>query len=56
MGFTPTDPWSTQFEYLSYDSVNFIEGMGSILVFIWVGMIWAIMLAIVHLFRINCSC
>ena len=30
MGFTPTDPWSESFSWLDYDSVNFVEGMGSL--------------------------
>ena len=30
MGFTPTDPWSESFSWLDYDSVNFVEGMGSV--------------------------
>ena len=30
MGFTPTDAWSDSFAWLDYDSVNFVEGMGSL--------------------------
>ena len=31
LGMTETDPWSPNFEILCYETVNFIEGMGSIL-------------------------
>ena len=31
IGLTETEPWSTNFAWLGYESVNFIEGMGSIL-------------------------
>ena len=33
MEFTPTDYWSPEFEWLGYDSTNFIEQMGSISIF-----------------------
>ena len=29
MGFSPTESWSTQFEKLNYETINFLEGMGS---------------------------
>ena len=32
-GFTETEPWSQNFDWLSYGSVNFIDSMGSITVF-----------------------
>ena len=31
--FTETEPWNTQFEWLGYDSANFINLMGTILIF-----------------------
>ena len=31
IGLTETEPWSQNFEFLRYETVNFIEGMGSIL-------------------------
>ena len=31
IGLTETEPWSQNFEFLQYETVNFIEGMGSIL-------------------------
>ena len=30
VGFTPTDPFSINFEVLGYGSLNFLEGLGSI--------------------------
>ena len=37
--FTETDPWSTRFSTMGYKTINFIEGMGSITLFIWIGTI-----------------
>ena len=31
IGLTETEPWSTNFAWLGYESINFIEGMGSLL-------------------------
>ena len=31
--FTEVGSWSTNFEWLGYDSVNFLEGLGSIAIF-----------------------
>ena len=31
-GFTQSDPWSDQFAWLGYDSSNYVELMGSLLV------------------------
>ena len=50
-GFTETEPWSIKFLELGYETVNFIEGMGSIILFIWIG---AAYLAIVVLFYFVC--
>ena len=33
MEMTPTDFWSTEFEFLGYDSCNFLELMGSLGIF-----------------------
>ena len=33
MNFTETESWSTNFEWLGYDSVNFLEGLGIIAFF-----------------------
>lgn len=35
--FTETDPWSARFSAMGYKTINFIEGMGSITLFIWIG-------------------
>ena len=37
--FTPTEPWSMNFNWLGYETLNFIENMGSI-------MVWATILLI----------
>lgn len=47
-GFTATDPWSTQFEYLAYESINFVEGLGSIALTIWIGGPYLIFVALRH--------
>ena len=51
-GFTETEPWSIKFLELGYETVNFIEGMGSIILFIWIGVAY---LAIVVLFYFVCK-
>ena len=33
MGFSEMPAWSPNFEWLGYESVNFVDGMGSILIF-----------------------
>ena len=49
-GFTETEPWSEKFLYLGYETVNFIEGMGSIILFIWVLTVYIAIVALVHYF------
>ena len=46
-GFTPTGPWSERFVYLRYETVNFIEGMGSIILFIWIGTVYLTLVILV---------
>ena len=53
-GFTPTEPWSVSFEYLDYESINFIEGLGSINLCFWLGTLYLIFIA--GLYRCKCQC
>ena len=46
LGFTPTEPWSEQFVFLEYETVNFIEGLGSIMIFFWMGAVFLIIVLI----------
>ena len=48
-GFTETRPWSENFGKLGYDSINFIEGMGSISLFFSLGIIWTILVLILYM-------
>ena len=52
-GFTETDPWSVNFGWLGYDSLNFVEGMGSISLFIWLLLVYLILIAIWPLIKCN---
>ena len=52
--FTPTEPWSDGFEKLSYETLNFMDGMGSILIFIWIGIVITIIVALLRIFRKKC--
>ena len=52
--FTPTEPWSTSFEYLDYGSVNFLEGMGSIALFIWIGALYVLLVITIYFCKITC--
>ena len=53
-GFTPTKPWSKSIEYLDYDSINFIEGLGSINLCFWLGTVYLVLIAL--LYRCKCQC
>lgn len=55
-GFTETEPWSSKFEELGYETVNFMEGMGSIILFLWIGLIYLTIVAIVALVRRKTAC
>ncbi len=41
-GFTETDSWNIRFEWLGYETINFVEGMGSLIIFAFMGIIYAI--------------
>ena len=57
LGFTPTAPWSEQFVFLEYETVNFIEGLGSIMIFFWLGAIYLIMVLIAKVLnKQSCCC
>ena len=34
VGFTEVGSWSVRFEWLGYESLNFIQGLGSIVIFV----------------------
>ena len=46
-GFTETEPQSDKFELLGYETSNFIEGMGSIMLFFWAWFIYIILVALI---------
>ena len=46
MGFTPTPAFTPNFEYLGYETYNFIENMGSIILFMWIGGLFFLYLVI----------
>ena len=50
-GFTATEPWSDKFELLRYETINFIENMGSIILFIWIGFVYLLLVALVSFLR-----
>ena len=52
--FTPTEPWSDGFEKLGYETVNFMDGMGSILIFVWIGILFVIIVAFLSIFKTKC--
>ena len=51
LGFTKTEPWSEKFNYLDYESINFIEGMGSIMIMMWLGFLYLILVFIIKMIR-----
>ena len=56
MGFSPTEPWSTSFDLLNYETINFLEGMGSIQIFIWLGCLYILIVYVIYRLqkKINC--
>ena len=58
IGLTETEPWSTNFAWLGYESVNFIEGMGSILlvsIYLAINGVVALLLALSNR-KVRCRC
>ena len=55
-GFTPTEPWSAAFAYLDYDSINFIELLGSINICFWLGTLYIVTVALLYYLKIKCKC
>ena len=51
-GFTPTDPYTVNFGWLGYDSINFVEGMGSISLFLWIIILYILFVAVIKLLKI----
>ena len=48
-GFTPTEPYTVNFGWLGYDSINFIEGMGSISLFLWIALLYILTVSVVYI-------
>ena len=42
MNFTPTEPWAFGFEMLDYGSRNVLELMGSVVIIMWIGFIYLV--------------
>ena len=34
LGYSPTDFWNERFDWLGYNSVNFVENMGSLILYL----------------------
>lgn len=51
-GFSEMPSWSENFEWLGYESINFVEGMGSIIIFA----AWFLIQIIVSLVALRLSC
>ena len=51
---TPTEPWSEQFSYLGYESLNFFENMGSIMLYLWIGAAQILIVIILYLLKVKC--
>ena len=56
VGFTPTDPFRVNFEWLGYESLNFLEGMGSISILILVGLAYILLMIVLRAFKCNQKC
>ena len=51
---TPTEPWSEQFDNLGYGSSNFFENMGSIMVYMWFGAVYILVVLVLHRLKVKC--
>ena len=54
--FTGDWSWSTNFEWIGYDTVNFLVGIGSIAFFLLVQMLVHLVLVVKTVARIKCPC
>ena len=52
--FTETDAYSESFATLGYESSNFVEGMGSIIIFAFIQIIMVLLTLITIMFAIRC--
>ena len=50
VGFTPTDPYTINFEWLGYETLNFLEGMGSITILILLGLAYILIMSLLRCF------
>ena len=55
MGFTYTDPWSPNFAMLDYESLNFVENLGSVMILILLLIIWIGFSFTWHLINPQCT-
>ena len=55
-GFTEVPPWSPSFSFLGYDSVNFVEGMGSIMVFAFILVLNILLALLLVILKVKCCC
>ena len=53
VGFTPTDPYRINFEWLGYESLNFLENIGSISILILSGLIFIFTMVLLRLCKCN---
>ena len=52
--FTETDAYTENFATLGYESSNFVEGMGSIIIFAFIQIIMIILILFTVMFKIRC--
>ena len=54
MGLSDTPAWSGYFEFVGYDSVNFLDGMGSIYIFAIIQIVYIILAIILGCIKVAC--
>ena len=52
-GFTETEPWAQSFVWLDFQSINFMESMGSISLWIWIGILYAFFVLVLRACHVN---
>ena len=54
MNFTETPAYTKNFEMLGYESLNFVEGLGSILIFAFFWLLFGLIVLLVMRYKIQC--
>lgn len=52
-GFSETPPWNLRFEWLGYESINFVDLMGSLIILAFIGFMYAVFVIFISSFGLR---